>query len=281
MTYAAQTTGTGSSAQTITITNIGSQTVALSPVALSGANTGDFVVSGNTCPSALAASSSCMMGVSFAPTAKGTRTAILNIPSSAAGSSNSVPLTGVGQSPLTITFSPRSQNFVPQAVQTSSTTQTVTVTNTGAQGVALTSVVLSVVNASDFAIIGNTCASRTLPPAATCSVELSFTPTGIGNRSAYLNVAGTAHASTKLLAINGTGGLSEQAVWTDQFVDSIGLNTRFAIMDSYYYTQWPFVSQMLIQSGVRHIRDGNSDMPQWYYARINDLYMTDGIRNTP
>jgi hypothetical protein len=90
--------GTTSIAQTVTLTNNGTGTAALTGIGISltGANTGDYVLT-NSCGSSLATNASCTFTVSFAPMATGTRTASVQIVSSAGTSPDMVGLTGTAQ----------------------------------------------------------------------------------------------------------------------------------------------------------------------------------------
>ena len=87
--FSAQQVGTTSSAQSITLNNTGDGPLAISNVVI----TGDFSQN-NTCGSTVVPSTSCTFGVTFAPTAAGSRSGSLTISDNAAGSPHSVNLTG-------------------------------------------------------------------------------------------------------------------------------------------------------------------------------------------
>lgn len=92
MTFAAEITGVASSAQTLTLRNSGT-----SPLAVSGiATTGDFFQS-NTCGNTVEAGANCTISVTFKPTAGGTRAGALSVSDNAAGTPQTVELTGMGQ----------------------------------------------------------------------------------------------------------------------------------------------------------------------------------------
>jgi FG-GAP-like repeat/Abnormal spindle-like microcephaly-assoc'd, ASPM-SPD-2-Hydin len=88
LTFATQSVGTASAAQTVTLTNGGSAAVPISQISA----TGDFKET-NTCGTSLAASASCQISVTFAPTAGGSRSGILTV---AAANSPTVALSGTG-----------------------------------------------------------------------------------------------------------------------------------------------------------------------------------------
>jgi hypothetical protein len=84
-----------SSTKSVTLTNTGTTTLDITSVSITGADTGDFTQS-NTCPSALAAGTDCILSVTFTPTTTGTRSADLTVVDNAAISTQNVPLSGRG-----------------------------------------------------------------------------------------------------------------------------------------------------------------------------------------
>jgi hypothetical protein len=96
LTFASRNQGSISIPQTITLTNLGDASLTLASVSFAGANPGDFSIQSNTCGSAVAAGANCSIGVSFSPTASGSRSASLQIVNNAASSPDSVQLSGTG-----------------------------------------------------------------------------------------------------------------------------------------------------------------------------------------
>jgi trimeric autotransporter adhesin len=94
--FAARDEGTTSIPQTITLTNTGDTTLAISGTTFIGANVADFSIQGNTCGSSVAAGANCAISISFDPSASGSRSAILQITSNAASSPDTVQLSGTG-----------------------------------------------------------------------------------------------------------------------------------------------------------------------------------------
>ena len=88
--FASTVVGATTTAQNVTITNTGTSTATVSGVTTSG----DFAKSG-TCTT-IAAGSSCSLGVTFTPTAAGTRSGTLTVTSNANGSPTTVALSGSG-----------------------------------------------------------------------------------------------------------------------------------------------------------------------------------------
>jgi hypothetical protein len=91
LSFASQATGATSPAQTVTLTNSGQGSLALTSVTASG----DFAQT-NTCGNSLASGASCALSVTFTPTATGTRTGTLTITDNASGSPQTVALSGGG-----------------------------------------------------------------------------------------------------------------------------------------------------------------------------------------
>lgn len=98
--FGRRNTGTTSPITVITVMNSGTARLNISAVAITGANSGDFQLTANTCVGAsLAANATCTASVRFAPLAFGPRTARLTVTNNANGSQHLVPLTGVGLNP--------------------------------------------------------------------------------------------------------------------------------------------------------------------------------------
>ena len=100
LTFASQTQGTTSPAQTVTLSNGGTAALSITSIAISGSNAASFG-SSNTCGSSLAAGNSCSIAVTFAPATTGTLSASLVVTDNSAnvpGATQTVALTGTGSS---------------------------------------------------------------------------------------------------------------------------------------------------------------------------------------
>jgi hypothetical protein len=98
--FGQQALGTASAVQTTNFSNSGSGPLTISSVGMSGVNPGDFTISSDACTGAtLGTGQACSVGVQFAPTATGDRSARLTITDDASGSPHAVPLKGRGVDP--------------------------------------------------------------------------------------------------------------------------------------------------------------------------------------
>ena len=77
----------------------------------------------------------------------------------------------------------------------SSAPQTETVTNTGTANLTISTVTVGGTNAGDFATSADTCTGATVTPNSTCTVNVTFTPSAAGSRSASLNFTDNACAA--------------------------------------------------------------------------------------
>jgi len=95
LSFGTQKEGTSSAAKTITLTNPGATALTIDSVTVTGSDPHDFLLADH-CSSSLAAGSSCTIGVTFKPGAKGSRSAKLEVKDNAKNSPQSATLTGTG-----------------------------------------------------------------------------------------------------------------------------------------------------------------------------------------
>lgn len=162
----------------------------------------------NNCPIApsfLAPTQSCTINITFTPPAAGPGNDTLTITDDAAGSPQTIPLTGVGQPAGPIaTLAPSPLNFTPaQLVGTTSAAKPVTLTNTGTTLLTISSIGLTGPNANEFALVSNTCGAS-LAANASCTVNLTFAPTAAATSAASLSVTDNAPGSPQTVPITGT-----------------------------------------------------------------------------
>jgi sugar lactone lactonase YvrE len=110
------TTGSSSAAQKFTLSNTGSAALSITSISLGGTNATSFVVGTNTCGTTLAAGSSCIIPVTFTPTAVSSATGTLTVADNAPGSPQTSSLSGTGTAPaapadFTVAANPASQSI--------------------------------------------------------------------------------------------------------------------------------------------------------------------------
>jgi hypothetical protein len=195
LTFASQTVGTTSAAQTVTLKNTGTASLSISGIAASGS-----FAETNTCGSSLAANASCTISVTFTPTAAGALTGAITFTNNAAASPQQVSLSGTATAATpAVSFSPTSLAFASQTVATTSTAQTVTLKNTGTASLSISGIAAS----GNFA--ETTACPSSLPAGASCAISVTFTPTAAGTLTGSLTFTDNAAASPQQVGLSGTG----------------------------------------------------------------------------
>ncbi|HVR24090.1 MAG TPA: FG-GAP-like repeat-containing protein [Candidatus Polarisedimenticolia bacterium] len=93
-------------------------------------------------------------------------------------------------------------SFDNQAVHTTSPSQQVTITNTGSAPLDVSGITLGGADPGDF---GRTNNCTTVPPTESCSIEVDFTPTVAGTRTATVSIADNAPGSPQTVSLSGAG----------------------------------------------------------------------------
>jgi len=152
----------------------------------------------STCSGRLAAQSACAFTVVFAPRRSGLHSTNLVI--TGAAEPVFVPLTAVALRPAALDWYPKDASFDGKMNRP----LTVTLVNPGDQPTGIPEVALEGINRADFTIARHTCLDA-LGARGTCTVDLVFTPTGPGPKSAQLVV--TAAPGGRLsVALGGDNG---------------------------------------------------------------------------
>jgi hypothetical protein len=231
LSFGNQQVNTSSAVQTVTLKNSGNAALTINSIGLSGPNHGDFRQQ-NTCPSGsstLAAGASCFINVIFTPTAEGSRSASLSIADNASGSPQTVALSGSGTttSAAVVSLSPTSLSFGNQQVNTTSAVRAVTLTNSGNAALTINSIGLNGSNSGDFRQ-QNTCpsSSSTLAAGASCTINVTFTPSAESSRSASLTITDNASGSPQSVALSGTGVVGMPPTGSDPYAQPPADNTQ-------------------------------------------------------
>jgi Domain of unknown function (DUF1929)/Legume lectin domain/PKD domain len=201
---------------TVTIKNGGNAVLHITSVTLAGTNPTDFALASDTCTGmTVAVNATCTVDVTFKPLATGTLLANLQVADDAAGSPQTLALTGNGLAASTpaVTIAPTSPVMFPSTTQgVASAPITVTVTNSGTATLNITTVTIAGTNASDFALTSNTCNGAALAANATCAVGVTFTPGATGMRTATFQVADNASGSPQSATLTGLGSASGSGI---------------------------------------------------------------------
>jgi len=191
---------TSGAAQVVTLSNTGASAMNITGITLTGANASSFAQT-NTCGASLSANASCTISVTFSPSGAGSFSATLNVADNAAGSPQTVTITGTA-APVA-TLSTATLTFTQSSLNTTTAAQSVTLTNTGTASLTGISLSLSGTNATSFAQT-NTCAS-TLAVNANCTISVTFTPTASGTATAAVSIADSATGSPQSVTLTGYG----------------------------------------------------------------------------
>lgn len=194
--FPAQSSGTTSAAETVTITNGDNTLTGLSVGAPTGPDAGDFA-STTTCPATLNPGAQCTVTVTFTPLASGVATAAIMLMDSAPDSPQTISLTGTTS---TLTLSASSLSFGTVPIGTTSAPQTLTATNQGTTALTFSSITAS----GNFAETDN-CTKAPVQPTTTCSINVTYTPSSKGPSVGSLTINDNAPGSPQVVLLNGSG----------------------------------------------------------------------------
>jgi hypothetical protein len=194
--FRAQLINTKSAAQVVALKNVGTAPLSISSIKSSR----QFQVS-DTCGSSIAVGTQCSIKTTFEPTTGGAHSGVITIIDSASSKPQFIELSGNG---TVIKVSPTSLNFGDQKVGTKSTPKVVTVTNEGSTPITFASIYMSGTNKKDFTQ-SDTCVRHPLQPAASCTVSVTFDPSGFVDESAQLNFSLQNAVNPLPVALSGTG----------------------------------------------------------------------------
>jgi len=202
LTFGPQPVGTFSPDQLVTLTNTGSESLHISGINPPG---GDFYRI-NNCPRQLLPNASCTLDVIFTPTATGTRPGQVLVRDNLPDSPQKLPLTGTGTGTgkIRLSISPVALDFGSVAIGTTSSPQSVTVTNIGTATANFSAPLgpfLEEVNYGEFQITSQ--CGTALAPNSSCQVAVTFAPKASGTRTSSLLVPQGVHTVSAML--NGIG----------------------------------------------------------------------------
>jgi Abnormal spindle-like microcephaly-assoc'd, ASPM-SPD-2-Hydin/Cep192 domain 4/HYDIN/CFA65/VesB-like, Ig-like domain len=183
--------------QPATLTNSGGSTVTVSQAAVSGSG---FSLVGLTLPLTLTAGQSASFDVVFTPQSAGTSNGNVAFTSNASNPALTVPLSGAGLAPGSLTVTPTSVSFGSVQVG-SSQQQLATLTNTGGSSVTISQ---ATATGTGFSLSGLNLPA-TLGAGQSASVTVTFAPQSAGSATGSVTITSNAPNPTLVLPLSGTG----------------------------------------------------------------------------
>ncbi|MEQ1802398.1 MAG: choice-of-anchor D domain-containing protein [Gammaproteobacteria bacterium] len=207
------------STQTVTVSNSGNAALLVGAIASANPLAAPFTIANDNCSSqSVPALASCTFQVQFAPAAVGLVSDTLDIPSddpdtatvtvTVNGTGTPIPAPNVA---VTDSVAPNSDLSVPFGTITvgGSSTQTVTVTNSGNAALLVGAVASANPLAAPFTIANDTCSNQSIAALATCSFQVQFAPVAAGVVNDALDIpSNDADTPSVTVAVSGTGTVS-------------------------------------------------------------------------
>lgn len=184
-----------SAAQTVTVTNTGANTLAISSISVPN----NFVETDDCSGNSIAAGATCSIRVQFAPTTTGPLAGQMVIAANIYGGQVSVELLGTGTTASLVTIDPLILNFGSVPTGTTSAALSVTVNNASTSPLVINS--LSVT--PPFSLGSNVCGTANLAASTSCQIQVTFSPTQKGSATGTLALVDA--AGTQIVTLNGTG----------------------------------------------------------------------------
>jgi hypothetical protein len=196
VTFTNQNVGTTSVPQVATLTNVGTTTLVINKVILTGTNSASFAQT-NNCGTSLAAGASCAISITFSPRKSGVLAAAVVVSYGGVGSPQQIALGGTGVTAPTVTLSPARLKYSTQLVGTTSAANTATLTNTSTQTVTISGISIT----AAFSQANNCPAS--LRSGRSCQIQVVYQPVAKGPATGTLSVADNATGSPQEVMLGG------------------------------------------------------------------------------
>ncbi len=196
LSFSGHAVGQPSSPLTVTLVNPD----AFTPLSISSITaSGDYSETDN-CNGSVAPSGSCTLSIVFKPNAVGLLPGVITLNDDANDSPQLIAATGAGLLP--VNPSPATVTFGTVAVGSTSSAQTVTITNGLAKSVSI-----KFSASSDFtaAAGGTTPCGSSLPGKSACTVSVKFAPTVAGTVNGALSIKQSINATPAVVPLSGTG----------------------------------------------------------------------------
>lgn len=225
LTFAPQLVNTTSAPQSITLDN-GDNALTITSITISGDDAGDFAETSD-CGTTQPPGGKCTISVTFTPAASGTRTASISIVDSAPGSPHVATLSGTGNPTGILSLSPTSLAFGNENVGSTSSAQSIQVTNTGNAALTISSITAS----GDYSETDN-CTKAPLQPTTNCTIQVTFKPSVSGSSTGALTITDDAPGSPHEVLLTGTGVLADFSISTSAPSETTAAGTavKFGVM---------------------------------------------------
>ncbi len=204
LTYTALPVGKTSYSKPVTLKNTGNSALAISSIAVKGANPMSFTET-NNCGSSVAAGKSCTISVIFKPMKIGALAADVVITPKASGSPQQIAVSGTGEGRVVV-LSGGSLAFPETTVGKAAQTQSFTISNIGNYVLGRpTGALISITgtNPNSFSETNN-CDNR-VAAGGKCTITVRFAPKKTGPLTANITFTDNAQPSTQNVKISGTG----------------------------------------------------------------------------
>jgi hypothetical protein len=206
-------TGAGVGLQFAGVINGGEAPLVISAINVTGPNSGDFALSGQTACIAKSITpgptTQCSFEVGFTPSTNDFESAFVSVTDNAPGSPQILELRGLPSGPPSASISPASSDFGSQPENTSSDGQTIAFSNMGGQPLTLSAFSIGGSDAAQFSEPASTCfGGETLASGASCTVQVLFGPKATGVFHAELDFtdnSGNVASSKQEVPLTGTG----------------------------------------------------------------------------
>jgi hypothetical protein len=188
----------------------------------SAGSSNGFGMTGMVLPTTVAPGKSTTFTLSFSPVSAGNATGSVVLVSNAPNSPTAIAVSGTGAAPINqLSASSASLSFGSETLNTSST-QSVTLTNTGNSSVTISQVN---VTGTGFSLSGST-PLLTLSPSQTASFGVTFTPTVAGSATGSASVVSTATNSPISISLSGSGAQPHlvSLSWSESSTGVVGYN---------------------------------------------------------
>ena len=206
--------------QEITILNSGNEDLVISSMSIDGTNKDDFTVS-ETC-NTITGGNQCNITIKFLPSSTGNRTANLVIQSNANDNRETIILLiGYGQDCDPIISVDKNHLSFESICVGNSLGENITIENSGINDLVINSITIEGDDADDFSFTGS---YDNLKNGETCSINVTFLPTKIGNMTASLVINSNDTDNPELsIPLDGTG-LPHPGTWE-------GNNVKFYVSE--------------------------------------------------